>query len=863
MVLLEREPQLAILDSALDEVRRGSGRVALVSGEAGIGKTALVEHFTSRHKDSARVLWGASDSLFTPRPLGPLYDMSAQARLELPELLAPEINLGRLFASLLVEFKQRLTIAVFEDVHWADEATLDLLRYLGRRISQTRLLLVATYTDDALSLRHPLRSVLGDISAASVNHRIQLQPLSSNAVAVLAKGRIPDPDTLQRLTGGNPFFISEILASPTRGIPASIRDVVLARTAQLSLSGWAVLQAAAVIGIRCEPWLLSSVTGAENSAVEESLAAGLLILAEDSLSFRHGLTRQTILDLVPPQRKIVLHRLVLDALAASPTTRNDLVRLAHHAAATGDHAAVLQFAPKAAAQAAAAHAHREAAALYDLSLRHAADLEPASRAMLLQDYSRECNLTELSKEAIDAQAEAAQIWSQLEKPLKQGEALALLAIMLRNYGDNDAAEHTNSAAIRILEAQPPSKELALAYRVQATLCLSKRDNAEAIHWGSRAIELAGRFEDAINLAMAHIAVGSAWLFIDYARGSGYLQDRLEIALQANQDRVTANLLAYFGSCATELYQFDDAERYLAQGIAYTSERGLEIFTRYMSAWQALTDIHRGRWKQAQDTLERLLDNPTFPAVSRITALAAAGRLRVRMGAPGVAGVLDAAFEAARLTRTPQYLGLVCAVRAEAAWLAGDPSRAAAEASTAYDLVVNKRHAWFTGELSYWLWRAGAAPPLYAWMARPYALQIAGDWRMAAAEWEALGCPYEQARALAEGDREAQVGALKIFERLGAWSAAQAARQALQASGVAQLPRLPRRSTRQNPFGLTDRQVDILSLLVDGLTNAQISARLHISPKTADHHVSAILDRMDVHSREAAAALARAHPYFEK
>ena len=265
--------------------------------------------------------------------------------------------------------------------------------------------------------------------------------------------------------------------------------------------------------------------------------------------------------------------------------------------------------------------------------------------------------------------------------------------------------------------------------------------------------------------------------------------------------------------------------------------------------------------EAIELSNNLLQNPTFPAISQIIALAATGRLRTRQGDPGSEAVLDEALEMATQTGSLQYLGLVSAARAEAAWLAGNPDGVMAEARAVYDLAVNKQHPWFEGELAFWCWKAGVEVTIYNWMAKPFILQIASEWRQAAAEWEQMGCPYEQARALADGDSEAQITALNIFERLGAHPAAEETRQKLQAAGASKVPHQPRHSTRQNPFSLTDRQVDILALLIEGLSNTQITSRLHISPKTADHHVSAILSRLDVHSSEAAAQLARQHPYF--
>ncbi len=283
----------------------------------------------------------------------------------------------------------------------------------------------------------------------------------------------------------------------------------------------------------------------------------------------------------------------------------------------------------------------------------------------------------------------------------------------------------------------------------------------------------------------------------------------------------------------------------------------------MLAWLGLTRFHLGRWNEALKVTDPLLLRSSPSALSQITTLVTWGHLHARAGDRDAWTVLDEALELAKRTGTLQFLGLARAARAEAAWLSGDPGRARAEAMADYDLAVSKRHAWFAGELAFWRWKTGDNVDVAEWIARPFSLQIAGHWRAAADEWGRLGCPYEQARALEDGDSLAQVAALEIFERLGARPAADHLRLKLQASGAPNIPRGPRPSTRDNPFGLTDRQIEILALLIEGLSNAEIALRLHVSPKTADHHVSAILAKLDVHSREAAAALARQHPHFSK
>jgi DNA-binding CsgD family transcriptional regulator len=249
---------------------------------------------------------------------------------------------------------------------------------------------------------------------------------------------------------------------------------------------------------------------------------------------------------------------------------------------------------------------------------------------------------------------------------------------------------------------------------------------------------------------------------------------------------------------------------------------------------------------------------------QIPALVALGRVRARRGDPAATEPLDEVLEIGLKQGNLQRIGNIRAPLAEAAWLASNRELTLEHARAVYDIVVGKHHPWLTGELAFWRWRAGDdVLPLPEWTARPFALHINGDWRTAAGEWERLGCPYEQARALADGDREAQLAALEIFDRLGARPAADELRQKMRAAGLSSVPRGPRPATRENPFGLTNRQTEILGLLVEDLTNAEIAARLHLSPKTVDRHVSAVLARLDVHSREDAARLAREQPPFNQ
>ncbi len=282
---------------------------------------------------------------------------------------------------------------------------------------------------------------------------------------------------------------------------------------------------------------------------------------------------------------------------------------------------------------------------------------------------------------------------------------------------------------------------------------------------------------------------------------------------------------------------------------------------FLLAWRAQLHLLQGRWQAAEADIAEVLERPATFIVSRGPALMALGRLRARRGEPGAEAALDESLEVMSMLGYRQREGVLRGARAEAAWLAGDPGRMLAEAQAVYERAVQQRQPWMTGELAFWRWRAGEAVEMPDWVARPYALQIAGDWQGAAAAWEDLGCPYEQARALGDGDPQARLQALQIFDQLGARPAATALRTQLAADGITDLPRKPRKATRANPFGLTRRQGEILALLIENLTNAEIAARLHISPKTVDHHVSAVLAKLSVQSRREAAELARRSPPY--
>jgi DNA-binding CsgD family transcriptional regulator/tetratricopeptide (TPR) repeat protein len=867
MPLLERESALEILGGWFAEARAGRGRLVLVGGEAGVGKTALVEEFALGQRRSARVLWGACDPLTTPRPLGPLADVAPAAGGRLDQLLRDEAPREVLFGALLEGLRdtRMATVLVVEDVHWADAATLDLLRFLARRIGAAPTLVVVTYRDDEVGPLHPVQLLAGDLASAAPVRRLRLAPLSREAVAVLAGPHRLDPGALYETTGGNPFFVTEVLAAGHEAIPPTVVDAVLARAARLSPPARQVLDAAAVVAPPVETWLLVEAAGVPPAQVDECVAAGMLQGQAGGVGFRHELARMAVERTLGPGRRADLHGRALAALLTQPGGAPDPARLAHHADGAGDGLAVLRYAPVAARQAAALGAHREAAAQYARALRFAEGLDPAALAELLERHSYACYLTDQLADATISRERALDCWRALGDRRKEGDTLRWLSRLAWYQGRNAEAERAGREAVELLEGLGPGAELAMAYSNLSQLAMLAGSNEEALAWGGRAIELAERLGETEILVHALNNVGT----VDWCQGRlvgrRTLERSLALALADGMEEHAARAYTNLAYSALNLRDHPLASRYLDEGIRYCTEHDLDTWRLYMLASQARSDFEQGRWAAATRTVEAVLRDPRTAPVSRIDALVVLGRVRARRGDPGVWPPLDEALALATRTGELQRLGPVAAARAEAAWLDGTPAAARSVVEDALDLAERapgQTWPWPTGELAFWLWRLGGPDRLPSSglpdpAAELFRLQMAGDWGAAADRWRALGWPYEAAVALGDSDQEPQLrAALTELDRLSARPMAAAVTRKLRELGVRSVARGHRPATRANPANLTARELEVLALLVEGRSNRQIAEQLFISTKTASVHVTNLLAKLGVHSRLEAAATAR-------
>ncbi|HEY2316802.1 MAG TPA: AAA family ATPase [Solirubrobacteraceae bacterium] len=853
--LVERGESIATLNGLLAEVRASSrGRLIIVAGEAGVGKTALLRAFGDALVAPVRLLWAGCEPLRTPRALGPLLDVAEALGGELQDLVTGAAQPHDVALALVRQLRgRRPTVLVVEDVNWADEATLDVLTLLVSRIAVVPALVLVTHRDDEPEASVQLRALLAEVGGA--RGRLRIPALSRDTVIELARPLGVDGAELYRRTGGNPFFVAEALASPDEELPVTVRDAVMARLSRVTGPARRLLEAVAVIPGPVDLPLLEALAAADVERLDECLASGMLEATGPRVRFRHELARRAVEESASPVRRVALHR---SALALLADRGSDPARLVHHAEAGGDLEAVVRWAPPAAERAAAAGAHREAAAHYELALGCGAQLTLEQRVPLLHARVHECWMTDQFDAARAAQEDLLECRRRLGDRVGEGDALRMLARLLAFENEHEESGRLSLAAVSLLESEPPGHELAMAYGGVAEERWVYHDLAGVLRWGSRGLELATRLGDAEAMVYALESIGAAQLQVGMAGGRLKLERALTVARERGLHDHAGRVYALLVRCDMRLRRLDCAVKNIAAGLAYCEERGLDTWRLYLHASRARVQAALGDWEGATASAALALRDPRSAPSGRVWALVALGVVRARRGDPGAAELLREAHSTVARTGQLEWTVLVGGARAELAWLAGDHAAARTVSDEAFALALACDEPWSIAELGFWRWKAGAAdelPPAGP-AGEPYRLAMAGDWAAAAERWRALGCPYEAALALAGSDDEAALrGAHDALHAMGARPAAAIVARALRERGARGVPRGPRPRTRANPAGLTGRELEVLALLADGLRNAEIAQRLVVSEKTAEHHVSAVLRKLGVRSRAEAAAAA--------
>jgi DNA-binding CsgD family transcriptional regulator/tetratricopeptide (TPR) repeat protein len=851
MRLIERGSQLAALHQYADEASHAQGRLVLVSGEAGIGKSALLEDFAEQSAD-ARWLWAGCDGLFTPAALGPLLDIAVQLEGELLRLCQVDSKRDQLYGALLRQLNglKTLTVIAVEDVHWADEATLDLLSYLGRRIQHLRALLLVTYRDDALVSNDQLRLTLGGLASQRVTRRLGLSALSAAGVATLAHGTEIDAAELHRLTAGNPFFVTEVLQAGNDGLPASVRDAVLARTRTLSVPARDALEVAALIGPRMRSELLVSLI--DNPLVtDELISHGLLIKDGDDLRFRHEIARVAIEGAIPPYRKAAIHTTIIEALLSSGS--DDDARLAFHAEGAGNAELVLTHAPRAGRRAAALGARREAAAQYERALRFVPETDIRTRAELLDNLGEQLDFSARWQDHAETRSEAAALWHELGDFARESDSLLALAWGLWKQCRGADFGRTADAALRLAKPLGRSPQLANAYITLAYRHMIKSRYQDGLALLQHAREMSEQLglgdviSDSLNVEARIVrAMGNDWTVP--------IRAALEIALSGGHELRAGNAFANMYWMYFDELRHEEAEQIYHEALAYCDVHDIGTSADFLLGVRAEAFEKLGRWDECLSIAHARLDDQSLSPAGRLAPLTYQAKVMARRGQNGYWPYLDEALRFATGYEEPMWLLCVHLARSEAYWLEGRTDAAVEELDRighAFGGVMPVQRGW----LALWTQRlTGIVDPIDL---EPFASQLSGNGARAVELWDRLGYRYEAALALLDTKDEANLReSLSRLVDLGAEATARLVRRTMRDLGIRGIPAGARMATKTHPRGLTAREQQILQLLAEGNSNEEISRSLFISVRTVENHVSAILIKLGTDSRKGAAKEAR-------
>ncbi len=854
-MFLEREAILKKLHELDSSVCGSGGKIVFISGEAGIGKTTLIDHFLSGLEPDRRRAVGLCDPLHTPRPLGPVQDLAFQL-FDTNEAAAREDAYFDGFAQKLEAFGTP-AVLVMEDLHWVDDRTLDWLKFIGRRLAALPVLMICSYRDDEVDAGHSLRSAMGHIPAAS-KVQIPLSPLSLDAVRQFGADNGLAAEKILEITGGNPFFLTEIAAETLDAgqIPNSVADALNARLNQLTDPAVHFIEI-----LSCWPGLIPSrslrVLPADvvEAGMEAAFRRRFLIEVEGGFKFRHELMRHAAYGRLLPHQKSEAHGLFLNFLleeGAEPPL--DLV--VYHAYGAQNDEVLLRYAPLAAEKAAEYGAHREAALYlgYVKQLIHKAPDEQA--ADILERWAYEEGLSRsIDGNVIEAQETALAIWRKIGRPDRVGENLRWLSRFTWYLGEAEKAQNYIQQAIAVLENEAPSSETAKAYALRAQFFMLQDSMAEAVEWGLKALEVEQRFSDPETRAHALNSVGSAKLFRGDREGETYLRESLRISLEGRFHEQAARVYTNLSECLIELRDLDGAERLLLEGIAFDTEHDLDSWTYYLIGRKAQLRFEQDRYDEAVAIARDVLSRENQTLLMQMPAMLILARSLLRLGDGDAPEALARARDAAEKIGEPQYLVAVWIAELEQAVLSANKQGAEAAFERLSGLDPDLLSPRKCGEFLFWCAMAGL--PVDRWRDRSvppaFRLLLDGDIRGACDAFEAEASRYLAAWSLVSSrDGSLLQEADGIFRDIGAQSARKSLRTSVGVvSGKDELPKLERgqySAAKQHPYGLTAKEQAVLRLLVDGKSNAAIADELSRSRRTVENHVAAILSKLQAKSR---------------
>ncbi len=857
-MLIERESQLDALLAAVRAAGERNGSVVVLAGEAGVGKSTLLREFSANVSD-AKVHWGGSDPLFTPCPLGPLRDMVENIDSRVATLVEDRAPPDSIFPALLSALQKgdESRVLIFEDVHWADYATFDLIRYLGRRIAFLRCVLILTVRPEEVGVGHAFSRVLGDLPASSTR-RISVEPLSSRGIADLAQESGLNAEELFAVTGGNPFFATELIANlqaGSDGIPVSVRDAVWARLERLNGDEIKLLEAISVAPSGAEDWFAEALLQ-ENAdeAIASCAARGLLFCdSEERYRFRHELARQATLERLNANTQKILHQRAFEVLFIRPSF--PLACLVHHAEGAGNVKQVLALAPMAAAEASKLGAHKEAATHLSTALQYTGEANAEYEAQLNEDWAYEAGLAlEIEDSVIAATERAIALWGELGRKDKVARNLRRLSRLHWFRGEGPQAVRYADQAIEALAGEPPSKELGMALAVRAQLLMFDDRFTEAIELSREAMALAEQFDDMETRVHALNNIASSLLYSGDVSGKPYFEESLALSLSHGLHEQSLRVYVNYAEYAVFGHDFDLAERVLEEGIAFCTRHDLDFGIYYVLGRQAQLRMEQGRYREAETIAAGVLAVERLTLVAKLPARIVYAITRMRLGCDDADTLIHQAMADALHTEEQQNIVPARFGMIELAWLKGDLPAARAELQSMAAGRLDGLAPWDLGAFAVWWQRCRMPEPFprrNAHMVAHRQDELDGNPERASKIWQALGLPYEAALALLATPQGA-ARAMSMLEALGAAPAARLARERALSAGIrlptAKSKRGPYKAARSHPMGLTAREVQVLELLTQGLANNQIAERLFRSPRTIEHHVSSVLAKLNAESR---------------
>jgi len=852
MELVERDGFLTLLQTHFKNISEGEGHCVLVCGEAGIGKSALVKVFCKEQKENCNIYLGVCDSLFTPRPLAPLYDVMWQVNKDLVQNSHDIEQRSALFTGFfreLLDQKEKIII-VFEDIHWADEATLDFIKFFVRRIQQLPCLFILTYRDNEIHSQHPLRSVLGHLPPDSFT-QLKLAPLSRNAVEKMAAEKGYSGEDVYNISAGNPFYVNEILASYSKGIPDNIKNAVLSTYNSAKENTKLIWELLSVIPSSFEIKYLEKFEPSYAAAIENCINTQILIIENGHIYFKHELFRRAIENSLSPLKRVLLNKNILDLFEERFEQEGEIERIIHHAKNANEYEKVVHYAPLAARKAALVGAHIEASKLYLSAIEYYQGHDKDMLLEFYEAYAYECYLTNQTKEAIIYSSKSLQLLKEKEDKEKTGNCLRFLSWLWWINDNLKKAENFAKQSIDVLNDQPPSHAKAMAFSNFSQLKMFSDLLDESIYWGEKAIVLAKELKDTAILSDALGNVGSSQIRIPAQRQKGLeqLQQSLEIALQNFYHEHAARAYTNLAYNGIIIKDNELSQQYLDVGILYCEENNLDLWVVYMQTVKAKLKLETGNWNEACDISEMLIKNEEPTKIIKIFVLSVLATIKMRRGEnEDLLLILTEAKEKAFETMELQRIIQVLAALLEYEWITGQQVIEKETLDNTIKMTEQMGNIYAKSELAFWLLKArGQQLPLKE-IYEGYESGSILKAQKAAALWNKTGYPYNEALLLFEGTDDDKRKAISIVHELGAKAAYEKMKQEMRASGIKNIPRGIRKSTQANPAFLTDREVDVLKLIKEGMQNKEIASTLFISAKTVDNHISSMLYKLEVNSR---------------